>query len=150
MTQFQKLDHRQKISLRNMMFDPIYITQHRLNLIFLMILDSIWDSNWIILIIGVIFKPFNSSWAILNPNEAVSRHLKAFRILEHARISAMFSWIVLYNSVYTFTIWTLHYFDILSFSFNSSSLKGPQRPRTCLRLFRPSCTSGEPCTKLVD
>lgn len=123
MTQFQKLDHRQKISLRNMMFDPIYITQHRLNLIFLMILDSIWDSNWIILIIGVIFKPFNSSWAILNPNEAVSRHLKAFRILEHARISAMFSWIVLYNSVYTFTIWTLHYFDILSFYFNSSSLK---------------------------
>ena len=62
----------------------------------------------------------------------------------------MFSWDLLYNSV--FLLQRFGYNIILIscyFPLILSLLKDLQRPLTCLRLFRSSCRSGEPCTKVV-
>ena len=62
----------------------------------------------------------------------------------------MFSWDLLYNSVfllqrfgYNIILISCYFLLILNL------LKDLQRPRTCLWLYRSSCTSVEPCTKVV-
>ena len=80
----------------------------------------------------------------------MSRHLKAFRILEHLEYPPCFP--ETFSITQSFFFKRFGFYIILIscyFPLILSLLKDLQRPRTCLRLFRSSCRSGEPCTKAV-